>query len=109
MGALRTIGTIILMGASGLGGYLAKSNDVNGFSLQNQEQQTILYSEELGKGYQLTQMSNEIYIGNAEHQYNGLRELINYELIFGDVPFTGMFTPEESTLDKLVKKAEDLF
>jgi len=108
MGALKTIGTVALLVAAGVSGYLAKSNDVNGFSLQQQGQNTILCSETLNKGYELNIINQEAYLGDAEHHYNGLRALTNYELVFGEIPFVGNFEPEQTGIEKLVDKVKDL-
>ena len=108
MGILKTIGVLGLVAGAYFVGNTTKPNNVNGYSLQGNNQETILFSEELGKGYELNMINQEIYIGDAEHQYNGLRALTNYELVFGEIPFVGDFELEQSGIEKIIQKAEDL-
>ena len=111
MGFWKTAGHVMLIKGAIVTGYFLNSGhkDVEGFELRKDGHEVVLYSESLGKGYEINVMDNEVYVGNAEHQYQGMRALTNYELVFEDIPLAGAFAPEPSLLETLTDKAESIF
>lgn len=110
MGFWKTMGHVMLIKGAILTGYLMNNGDrgVNGFELHKEGHEVMLYSENLGKGYEINVMEDEIFLGDASHNYNGMRALTNYELVFEEIPFSGDYQPKPGLLETITNQAESI-
>ena len=84
MGFWKMMGHVMLIKGAIITGYLLNDGhkNVNGFELHNQGHNTVLYSESLGQGYEINIVDDNAYIGDSQHNYQGVRALTDYESVY---------------------------
>jgi len=78
--------TLLIAGSivvSGIGGYVIGNNSTSDkeYEIKRAENSAVLYNKDVDKEHQLFKIENDFYLGTADHQLKGLKNVTIYEVM----------------------------